>query len=147
MLSGEQVQHAHSGQGRARLCWHRDGEPTSGDEAGTHRDKTVTEWDSLGLCLLRLILVLRPPHRGLLAAACPSQILHWLGGAELAGNSAPAEKTTGLLSLFCSSAYVVTQRKVGTPQNVVTHPTESIMAPSHPHWQWLRVLKQQPTQT
>lgn len=38
---------------------------------------------SLGLCLLRLILVLRPPHRGLLAAACPSQALHWLRGVEL----------------------------------------------------------------
>lgn len=33
--------------------------------------------------MLRLILVLRPPHRGLLAAARPSQALHCSGGAGL----------------------------------------------------------------
>lgn len=38
------------------------------------------------------------------------------------GAHAPAEKTMGLLSLFCSSGYVVTQTKVRTPQNAVTHP-------------------------
>lgn len=56
----------------------------------------------------------------------------------------------GLLSLFCSSAHVVTQRKVGTPQNdVTTLPVQSrlTMATSHPHWRWLRVLKHHPTQT
>lgn len=36
---GEQVQHAHRGQGGCTApCQH-------GDRAGTHRDKTVTGWD------------------------------------------------------------------------------------------------------
>lgn len=44
VLGGEWVQHAHGGQERARLHTGT-GEPTSRDGAGTHRDKTVTEWD------------------------------------------------------------------------------------------------------
>lgn len=49
----------------------------------------------------------------------------------MAGN-APAEKTTGLLLLFCSSAHVVTQRKTGTPQNCC-HPPHSEQA-HHGHF-------------
>lgn len=83
MLAGEQVQHAHSGQGRARLCRHRDGGACLwGWGWDAQRQDSDRMGQSLGLCLLRLILVLRPPHRGLLAAACPSQALHWSGGAE-----------------------------------------------------------------
>lgn len=83
MLAGEQVQHAHSGQGRARLCRHRDGGACLwGWGWDAQRQDSDRMGQSLGLCLLRLILVLRPPHRGLLAAACPSQALHWPGGVE-----------------------------------------------------------------
>lgn len=81
MLAGEQVQHAHSGQGRAWLCWHRDGGAYLWERGwDKQRQDSNRMGQSLGLCLLRLILVLRPPHRGLLAAACPSQALHCLAG-------------------------------------------------------------------
>lgn len=54
--------------------------------------------------MLRLILVLRPPHRGLLAAACPSQALHWLGGAKLGRELSPSSEDHGapvIILQFC----------------------------------------------
>lgn len=101
---------------------------------------------SLGLCLLRLIPVLQLPHRGLLAAAACA----WSGSApvrglrSLAEVSHPAGRAEGLLpSLFCSSGYMVPQKKVATLQNTATRPTQSrpimVMATSHPHRQWLQV--------
>lgn len=94
MLAGEQVQHAHSGEGRAQLCWHRDGAAYLwGQGWDAQRRDSDRMGQSLGLCLLRLILMLRPHHRGLPATACLSQALHWLGGAELGRELIPQPRS------------------------------------------------------
>lgn len=54
MLAGEQVQHAHSGQGRARLCWHRDGGAYLWERGwDKQRQDSDRMGQSLGLCLLK----------------------------------------------------------------------------------------------
>lgn len=92
----------HTGTGKAQLHGSTEvgkREPTPG--AGTHRDRTVTRGDSLGLCLLRLIQCCNCPT-GLLATACPgpavsredqgapaSTVLQpWLRGAPGDGSNA-----------------------------------------------------------
>lgn len=77
-----------AGRGEGAACTQRAGEGTGVGGAylwDKQRQDSDRMGQSLGLCLLRLILVLRAPHRGLLAAACPRQALHCS-----AGNSHPS---------------------------------------------------------
>lgn len=92
MLAGEQCSmHTVGREGTAVLAqgWGQGIHCLWGRGWDTQRQDSDRMGQSLGLCLLRLILVLRPPHRGLLAAACPSQALHWLGCGARQGTHTP----------------------------------------------------------
>lgn len=78
-----------AGMGAGAACTQRagTGEPSCGDAQRRDNDRMGR---SLGLCLLRLIPVLRPPHRGLLAAPAPARLCTAWGVWSLAGNSCPS---------------------------------------------------------
>lgn len=101
---------------------------------------------SSGLCLLRLITVLRPPHRGSLAAACPTSAPA-RGVQSWEGDSRPAGRAEGLPpALFRSSGYAVPRKEGGNTSKRCHHPTQRgpvrVTATSHPYWQGLRVSEQ-----
>lgn len=138
----EWVQHAHrgAGEGTAPRQHRGRGAYLWGRGWNSRRQDSDRMGQSLGPCLLRLIPVLRPPHRGLLAAACTesgSALVR--AGAEPSRGLTPSWEGRGAPAIVVLQLWVRGAPEEGGNTSKHGHPPHSEgthcgHATSHPHW-------------